>query len=56
MMWIQYASVLNICQAYFRTSALAIDWLSMVYMAVYIPVPLRSLRPRCVRVQRCRRR
>jgi hypothetical protein len=36
-MWIQFASVANICQSYFGTSALAIDWLSMIYMALYIP-------------------
>ena len=36
-MWIQFASVANICQSYFGTSALAVDWLSMIYMALYIP-------------------
>ena len=36
-MWIQFASVANICQTYFGTTALAVDWLSMIYMALYIP-------------------
>ena len=36
-MWIQFASVANICQSYYGTTALAIDWLSMIYMLIYIP-------------------
>ena len=33
MMWIQFASVANIARGYFGVSALAIDWLSMIYSA-----------------------
>jgi len=36
-MWIQFASVANIVQSYYGTTALAIDWLSMIYMLIYIP-------------------
>ncbi len=48
-MWIQFASVANICQRYFGTSALAVDWLSMIYMALYIP---GDARPVCSVMQR----
>ena len=35
--WIQFASVANIVQPYFGASALAVDWMSMIYMAGYAP-------------------
>ena len=48
-MWIQFASVANICQSYFSTSALAVDWLSMIYMALYIPGAVEAPRSICRR-------
>ena len=48
-MWIQFASVANICQSYFSTSALAVDWLSMIYMALYIPGDAEAPRSLCRR-------
>lgn len=36
--WIQYATINNIVSRYWTVSASAIDWLSMVYMVVYVPL------------------
>ena len=36
-MWIQFASVADLCRGYFGQSALAIDGFSMAYLITYIP-------------------
>nr|XP_048305179.1 feline leukemia virus subgroup C receptor-related protein 2 [Myodes glareolus] len=38
--WIQYGSINNIFMTFYGVSAFAIDWLSMCYMLVYIPLLL----------------
>jgi hypothetical protein len=56
MIWIQFSPIANICEVYFRTSDLAVDSMSTVYMLVYVPGstplvgPLRlKQRPLCGR-------
>ncbi|XP_008506972.1 choline/ethanolamine transporter FLVCR2-like isoform X1 [Equus przewalskii] len=36
--WIQYASINNIFMNFYGVSTVAIDWLSMCYMLIYIPL------------------
>ncbi|XP_043242358.1 feline leukemia virus subgroup C receptor-related protein 1-like isoform X3 [Amphibalanus amphitrite] len=36
--WIQYAIINNIVARYWNVSAATVDWLSMVYMVVYVPL------------------
>ncbi|KAF0300149.1 Feline leukemia virus subgroup C receptor-related protein 2 [Amphibalanus amphitrite] len=36
--WIQYAIINNIVARYWDVSAATVDWLSMVYMVVYVPL------------------
>uniref|UniRef100_A0A8C5T1B6 Feline leukemia virus subgroup C receptor-related protein 2 n=1 Tax=Malurus cyaneus samueli TaxID=2593467 RepID=A0A8C5T1B6_9PASS len=36
--WIQYGSISNIFMRFYDVSAFAIDWLSMSYMLIYIPL------------------
>ncbi|XP_046662119.1 feline leukemia virus subgroup C receptor-related protein 2-like isoform X2 [Homalodisca vitripennis] len=36
--WIQYSIIANVCMYYYDVSALYINWTSMIYMAVYIPL------------------
>lgn len=36
--WIQYGSINNIFMRFYDVSAFAIDWLSMSYMLIYIPL------------------
>ncbi|KAL6062701.1 hypothetical protein STEG23_014901 [Scotinomys teguina] len=38
--WIQYGSINNIFMSFYGVSAFAIDWLSMCYMLIYIPLLL----------------
>ena len=38
--WIQYAIINNIAARYWGVSASSVDWLSMVYMVVYVPLIL----------------
>lgn len=37
-LWITFAPIDVITESYFRTTALGVNWLSMVYMALYIPL------------------
>ncbi|XP_071942786.1 choline/ethanolamine transporter flvcr2a-like [Antedon mediterranea] len=36
--WIQYASISNVVADYYDVSTLAVDWLSMIFMLLYIPL------------------
>uniref|UniRef100_A0A672PTU0 Feline leukemia virus subgroup C receptor-related protein 1-like n=1 Tax=Sinocyclocheilus grahami TaxID=75366 RepID=A0A672PTU0_SINGR len=36
--WIQYCIIANIFMGYYNVSSIAIDWLSVVYMATYVPL------------------
>lgn len=36
--WIQYSIIANVAMRYYGVSALAINWTSMIFMAVYIPL------------------
>ncbi|XP_033097662.1 feline leukemia virus subgroup C receptor-related protein 2-like isoform X2 [Anneissia japonica] len=36
--WIQYASISNVVADYYDVSSLAVDWLSMIFMLLYIPL------------------
>ncbi|XP_074517838.1 choline/ethanolamine transporter flvcr2b-like [Sebastes fasciatus] len=35
--WIQYGIISNIIMRFYNVDALAVDWLSMIYMLIYIP-------------------
>ncbi len=36
--WIQYATISNVVRDYYNVGYLTVDWLSMIYMLVYIPL------------------
>ncbi|XP_054257030.1 uncharacterized MFS-type transporter C09D4.1-like isoform X2 [Macrosteles quadrilineatus] len=36
--WIQYSIIANVCMYYYDVSAIYINWTSMIFMAVYIPL------------------
>uniref|UniRef100_A0A1B6DEC6 Choline/ethanolamine transporter FLVCR1 n=2 Tax=Clastoptera arizonana TaxID=38151 RepID=A0A1B6DEC6_9HEMI len=36
--WIQYSIIANVAMRFYNVSALAVNWTSMIYMAVYIPL------------------
>ena len=36
--WIQYATISNVVREYYNIGYLTVDWLSMIYMLVYIPL------------------
>uniref|UniRef100_UPI00358EEE42 heme transporter FLVCR2-like n=1 Tax=Myxine glutinosa TaxID=7769 RepID=UPI00358EEE42 len=36
--WIEYSSISNIIREYYQTKHVAVDWLSMVIMVVYVPL------------------
>lgn len=36
--WIQYGSISNIIRKFYNVEAVAVDWLSLIYMLTYIPL------------------
>ncbi|XP_014275595.1 uncharacterized MFS-type transporter C09D4.1 isoform X2 [Halyomorpha halys] len=36
--WIQYSSIANVVMRYYDVSAIYVNWSSMIYMAVYVPL------------------
>ncbi|XKL64609.1 hypothetical protein PGB90_004695 [Kerria lacca] len=38
MQWIQYSIITNIIVEYYHVSSVAVDWTSIIYMVVYIPL------------------
>lgn len=40
LQWIQYAIISNIIMKYYNVSSLAVDWTSIIYMALYTPLVL----------------
>ena len=53
--WIQYAIINNIVARYWDVSAATIDWLSLIYMVVYVPLifPATWLIDKKVRKEPC---
>lgn len=37
MQWIEYSIIADVIANYYNVSTTAVDWLSMIYMALYIP-------------------
>lgn len=40
LQWIQYAIISNIIMKYYNVSSLAVEWTSIIYMALYTPLIL----------------
>jgi uncharacterized protein with PQ loop repeat len=38
MSWIQYSIITNIVMRYYNVSSYAVDWTSIVYMLIYVPL------------------
>lgn len=38
LQWFQYSVIANIVMRYYDVSALAVDWTSIIYMALYMPM------------------
>lgn len=36
--WIQYSIITNIIMRYYKVSSVAVDWTSIIYMAIYTPL------------------
>ena len=36
--WIQYSIIVNYITKYYNVSSAAVDWLSMIFMAVFVPL------------------
>lgn len=36
--WIQYSIITNIIMKYYNVSSVAVDWTSIIYMAIYTPL------------------
>lgn len=53
--WIQYGIISNIMMKFYNVDAMAVDWLSMVYMLTYIPFifPVTWLLDKGCGSQRC---